>query len=264
MLCMTDPPIVADIALLVARRFRVPLVVISQDVFPEIAVQLKRLENPAVMSVAALARLALSPSGRPHRRDRRHDAAAPRGKGSAAGTRARDSELDRHAAATRRRSGTTGGRRERGCDEQVRGHALGQRRPRAGSRLARPRRRRSLRDLDDLAIMIIGMGARHAELVALAELLEVDQVKFLVLPAAPTSAAVAVGGRRACRRARLRAWPAMSFRAGCTGSSRSRRPVIVAADAESETAQVVAAGRLRHRRPARKTRAARACDSRRS
>ena len=35
---MTDPPIIADIALLVARRFRAPLVVISQDVFPEIAV----------------------------------------------------------------------------------------------------------------------------------------------------------------------------------------------------------------------------------
>ncbi|TML66815.1 MAG: glycosyltransferase family 4 protein, partial [Actinobacteria bacterium] len=49
--CMTDPPIVADIALVVARRFRVPLVVISQDVFPEIAIQLKRLENPAVMNV---------------------------------------------------------------------------------------------------------------------------------------------------------------------------------------------------------------------
>jgi len=36
-LCMTDPPIIADIALVVARRFRAPLVVISQDVFPEIA-----------------------------------------------------------------------------------------------------------------------------------------------------------------------------------------------------------------------------------
>src|SRR5256714_2185052 len=50
-LCMTDPPIVADIALLAARRFNAPLVVISQDVFPEIAVQLKRLENPLLMSV---------------------------------------------------------------------------------------------------------------------------------------------------------------------------------------------------------------------
>src|SRR5436190_11257924 len=48
-LCMTDPPIVADIALVVAKRYRVPLVVVSQDVFPEIAVQLKRLENPVAM-----------------------------------------------------------------------------------------------------------------------------------------------------------------------------------------------------------------------
>src|SRR5207247_10095500 len=51
MVCMTDPPIVADVALVVARRYRAPLVVISQDVFPEIAVQLKRLENPVVMSL---------------------------------------------------------------------------------------------------------------------------------------------------------------------------------------------------------------------
>src|ERR671934_2474053 len=45
-LCMTDPPIVGDVALAVARRFGVPLLVISQDVFPEVAVELKRLENP--------------------------------------------------------------------------------------------------------------------------------------------------------------------------------------------------------------------------
>ena len=43
---MTDPPIVGDIGLVVARRFGVPLLVISQDVFPEIAERLKRLENP--------------------------------------------------------------------------------------------------------------------------------------------------------------------------------------------------------------------------
>src|SRR6478609_4760281 len=48
-LCMTDPPLVGDVALAVARRYRVPLVVISQDVFPEIAVELKRLTNPMVI-----------------------------------------------------------------------------------------------------------------------------------------------------------------------------------------------------------------------
>src|SRR5262249_28761130 len=50
-LCMTDPPIVGDIGLVVARRFGVPLLVISQDVFPEIAVQLQRLENPLLIGV---------------------------------------------------------------------------------------------------------------------------------------------------------------------------------------------------------------------
>jgi colanic acid biosynthesis glycosyl transferase WcaI len=50
-LCMTDPPVIADVALGVARRFGVPLVVVSQDVFPEVAVELKRLDNPALVGV---------------------------------------------------------------------------------------------------------------------------------------------------------------------------------------------------------------------
>ena len=48
-LCMTDPPMVGDVALIIARRFRVPLIVVSQDVFPEIAVQLRRLRNPLLV-----------------------------------------------------------------------------------------------------------------------------------------------------------------------------------------------------------------------
>src|SRR3954465_5531026 len=50
-LCMTAPPVVAVVALAVARRFRVPLVVVSQDVFPEVAVELGRLENPALVAL---------------------------------------------------------------------------------------------------------------------------------------------------------------------------------------------------------------------
>ena len=48
---MTDPPMVGDVALAVARRYRVPLVVVSQDVFPEIAVELKRLTNPVLVGI---------------------------------------------------------------------------------------------------------------------------------------------------------------------------------------------------------------------
>jgi colanic acid biosynthesis glycosyl transferase WcaI len=44
-LCMTDPPFIAIAAYVVARRFRVPLVVVSQDVFPESAVGLGLLKN---------------------------------------------------------------------------------------------------------------------------------------------------------------------------------------------------------------------------
>lgn len=50
-LCMTDPPVIANVALVVARRFRRPLVVVSQDVFPEIAVRLGRLTNPVLVRV---------------------------------------------------------------------------------------------------------------------------------------------------------------------------------------------------------------------
>ena len=50
-ICMTDPPIIANVALGVARRFRAPLVVVSQDVFPEIAVQLGRLEQPILVAL---------------------------------------------------------------------------------------------------------------------------------------------------------------------------------------------------------------------
>ena len=116
---MTDPPIVADIALLVARRFRVPLVVISQDVFPEIAVQLKRLENPvgrcacsagssastcgaptAIVAIGDTMRLRLEEKGAPAER-----------------LRVIPNWIDTHAATTARQATTTG-RASWGLDQQ--------------------------------------------------------------------------------------------------------------------------------------------------
>jgi colanic acid biosynthesis glycosyl transferase WcaI len=175
-LCMTDPPVVADIALLVARRYRVPLVVISQDVFPEIAVQLKRLENPLLMGVLrALVsiylrradrivaigdtmRQRLVAKGAPPERvhvipnwvDTRR--LKPLGKNTKWATEwgFRDQFVVMH-------SGNVGHAQD--LDSLVRAATF-------------------LRDLDDLVITIIGTGARHAELVALAERLEVEQVNF--------------------------------------------------------------------------------------
>jgi colanic acid biosynthesis glycosyl transferase WcaI len=95
-----------------------------------------------------------------------------------------------------------------------------------------------LRDLDDLSIFIIGTGARHAELVALAEQLEVDQVTFLyyqsrgVLPQSLSAADVHVVGLAPG----LAGYVVPSRLYGILAVA---RPVIAAAEAESETAQVV-------------------------
>ena len=50
-LSMTDPPFIGAAAELVARRFGAPCVVVSQDVFPEIAVEVGRLRNPLLIGV---------------------------------------------------------------------------------------------------------------------------------------------------------------------------------------------------------------------
>ena len=235
-LCMTDPPIVANIALLVARRYRAPLVVISQDVFPEIAVQLKRLENPALMSLlrglvglylrradrivaigetmrrrleekgADPERLRVIPNWVDTKRLTPHDKA---------NTWARGGDLQSKFVVMH--SGNVGHAQD--LDSLVRAATF-------------------LRDLDDLAIMIIGMGARHAELVALSKLLEVDRVHFLyyqsraMLPQSLSAADIHVVGLAPG----LAGYVVPSRLYGILAVA---RPVIVAADAESETAQVV-------------------------
>ena len=235
-LCMTDPPIVADIALLVARRYRAPLVVISQDVFPEIAVQLKRLENPVAMKLLrSLVRLYLRRADRivaigDTMRQRVEEKGAPAERVSVipnwvdterlvprdrANEWARNIGLDKKFVVMH--SGNVGHAQD--LDSLVRSATF-------------------LRDLDDLSILIIGTGARHAELVALAELLEVDQVAFLyyqsrgVLPQSLSAADVHVVGLAPG----LAGYVVPSRLYGILAVA---RPVIVAADAESETAQVV-------------------------
>jgi glycosyltransferase involved in cell wall biosynthesis len=236
-LCMTDPPIVANIALLVARRFRVPLVVISQDVFPEIAVQLTRLENPVVMSLLrGLVGLYLRRADRivaigDTMRRRLEEKGAPAERMLVIPnwidtTRLRPLDKSNHWSQSWgvdkkfvvMHSGNVGHAQD--LDSLIRAGTF-------------------LRDLEDLRILIIGMGARHAELVALAELHEVDQVQFLyyqsraVLPQSLSAADVHVVGLAAG----LAGYVVPSRLYGILAVG---RPVIVAADAESETAQLVA------------------------
>jgi putative colanic acid biosynthesis glycosyltransferase WcaI len=234
-LCMTDPPIVADIALLVARRYRAPLVVVSQDVFPEIAVQLKRLESPALMSfLRVLVRLYLTRADRvvaigDTMRARLEEKGArperlrviPNWVDTARlEPFPKDNAWSRHEHLDDKfvvmHSGNVGHAQD--LDSLVRAGTF-------------------LRDLERLRILVVGMGARHAELVALAELLEVD-VKFMyyqpraALPQSLSSADVHVVGLASG----LSGYVVPSRLYGILAVS---RPVIVAADADSETAQVV-------------------------
>ena len=230
-ICMTDPPIVADVALVVARRYGAPLVVISQDVFPEIAVQLKRLENPVLMSLLrVLVRIYLRRADRlvaigETMRRRLEEKGAPPERVRVIPnwvdtTRLTPLEKDnrwaREMGFDRRfvvmHSGNVGHAQD--LDSLVRAATF-------------------LRDVDDLLIAIIGTGARHAELVALAQLLEVDRVAFLyyqsrhVLAQSLSAADVHVVGLAPG----LAGYVVPSRLYGILAVA---RPVIVAADPESE------------------------------
>ena len=235
-LCMTDPPIVADVALVVAKRYRAPLVVISQDVFPEIAVQLKRLENPVAMRLLrSLVSLYLRRAdrivaiGNTMRRRLEEKGARPER------VRVIPNWVDTSRLEPQPR--VNWWTEKRGVqDKFVVMHSGNVGHAQDLDSLVRAAT--FLRDLDDLAIFIIGTGARHAELVALAELLEVDQVKFLyyqernVLALSLSAADVHVVGLAPG----LAGYVVPSRLYGILAVA---RPVIVAADRESETAQVV-------------------------
>jgi glycosyltransferase involved in cell wall biosynthesis len=235
-LCMTDPPVVADVALLVARRYGAPLVVISQDVFPEIAVQLKRLENPLLMGVLrALVSLYL----------RRADRIVAIGdtmrrRLEAKGARPERVQVIPNWVDTNRLQPlgkATQWAHDRGFDHRFVvmhsgnvGHAQ--------DLDSLVRAATFLRDIDDLVIPIIGSGARHAELTALAERLQVGQIVFLsyqnrkVLAESLSAADIHVVGLAPG----LAGYVVPSRLYGILAVG---RPVIAAADPESETVHVV-------------------------
>jgi colanic acid biosynthesis glycosyl transferase WcaI len=233
-LAMTDPPVIANVALVVARRFRVPLVVVTQDVFPEIAVELGQLENPvvvgvlrrairfylgradAVVAIGETMRRRLEQKGVPPERvhvipnwvDTTALSPQPR-----LNTWSAAHGLD--GAFVVMHSGNVG--HAQNLDALLHAAAL----------------------VDNATFMIVGDGARRAEMVALAKSLDVgDRVRFLpyqdreVLPLSLSSADVHVVGLAAG----LSGYVVPSRIYGILAVG---RPVIVAADAESETANLV-------------------------
>jgi colanic acid biosynthesis glycosyl transferase WcaI len=238
-LCMTDPPFVPALALIVARRFRVPMVLICQDVFPEIAVELGRLKNPFVVRVLkALVDFSI----------RRTDRIV------VIGERMRERVIEKGASPERIRlipnwTATSQLTPQPHDNEWAREHELVGRFVvmhsgnvgYAQNLDALIRAASFLRDLDDLSVVIVGSGARLEALTGLAEVLEVGgTVRFLpyqersVLAQALSSAHVHVVGLAPG----LAGYVVPSRLYGVLSVA---RPVIAAAEADGETARVVEA-----------------------
>jgi glycosyltransferase involved in cell wall biosynthesis len=235
-LCMTDPPMLGAAAVFLARRHHTPLVVVCEDVFPEIASTLGRLRNPLV--IGALRRTVSFYLRRADRvvaigetmRRRLEEKGAPPERirvipnwvdASQLEPRAKDNEWARENGLVGKfvvmHSGNVGHAQD--LDTLVR----------AADRL---------RDLDHLEVLIVGSGARRVEVMRLAEHLGLDNVRFLPyqprerLSESLSSADVHVVGLAAG----LAGYVVPSRLYGILAVG---RPVIAAVDAESETAHVV-------------------------
>jgi putative colanic acid biosynthesis glycosyltransferase WcaI len=235
-LCMTDPPMVGAVAVLVGRRFGVPVILVSEDVFPEIAVELERLKNPVAVSLLkAITSFALRRADRVvaigDTMSKRLEAKGVEQSRmrvipnwvdtSVLTSRPRDNEWAREKGLTGRfvvmHSGNVG--HAQNLDNLIRATTF-------------------VRDLDDLWAVIVGFGARFAANVSLAELLQAERVTFLpyqpreVLPESLSAADVHFVGLGKG----LAGYVVPSRLYGILAVG---RPVIVAADAESDPARVV-------------------------
>jgi len=238
-LCMTDPPVVGDIGLLVARRFGAPLLVISQDVFPEIAERLKRLEHPLV--VGALRKLVALSLRRADRVVAIGDTMKLRlvEKGaSAARVEVIPNWVDTSELAPQPRRNAWS--REQGVDDAFLvmhsgnvGHAQ--------DLDTLVRAVTFLRDLERLQVMVIGFGARHGELTRLAQRLEVTgAVRFLgYQPRGRLSLSLASADLHYVGLAQGLAGYVVPSR--LYGILSVGRPVLVSADGDSETVKLVEA-----------------------
>jgi glycosyltransferase involved in cell wall biosynthesis len=236
-LCMTDPPVVGDVGLVVARRFGAPLLVISQDVFPEIAERVKRLRHPLV--VGALRKLVALYLRRADRvvaigetmKLRLVQKGADAARVEVIPNWVDTSELEPHP----RRNPWSA---EQGIDDAfVVMHSGNVGHAQDLDTLVRAAT--FLRDLERLQIMVVGFGARHGELTALAHRLEVTgTVRFLgYQPRARLSLSLSAGDLHYVGLARGLSGFVVPSRV--YGILSVGRPVLVSADADSETARLV-------------------------
>jgi glycosyltransferase involved in cell wall biosynthesis len=234
-LCLSDPPFVSAVGVAVARRHRSPLVLVTHDVFPEIAVELGRLDNPVLVSaldravrfglrradrvvaIGETMRTRLETKGvRPERLR-----VIPNWTDTAALTpQPRDNswagEQGLEGKFVVMHSGNVGHAQD--LDSLIRAFTF-------------------LRDLDDVKLVIIGSGARHVELVGLAERLEVEVLFLPYQPRERLAESLSAANLHVVGLARgLSGFVVPSRMYGVLAVG---RPVIVAADAASETARIV-------------------------
>ncbi len=235
-LCMTDPPIVGDLGVAIARRFRAPLLVISEDVFPEIATELGRLTNPLLVRVLrGLVGFYL----------KRADHIVAIGGRMRERLIAKGAEPDRITVIPNWVDTTfvvPGPRendwaREQGlADKFVVMHSGNVGHAQNLDNLVRATT--FLRDLDDLVVPIVGFGARHAEISELARRVDADKVWFMpyqpreLLPDSLGSAHLHYVGL-------AKGLSGFVVPSRLYGVLSAGRPVIVAADPDSETARLV-------------------------
>lgn len=235
-LCMTDPPIVGDLGVAISRARKAPLLVISEDVFPEIATELGRLTNPIVVRLLQwlvgfyLRRADLVVAIGERMRERLIVKGAPAERvivipnwvdTDAITPQPRENDWSRLAGLDGRfvvmHSGNVG--HAQNLDTLI--HAT-----------------TYLRDLDDLVVPIIGFGARHVELQQLVGRLEADTVRFHAYqPREVLSESLSAAHLHYVGLAKGLAGYVVPSR--LYGILAAGRPVLVAADADSETARLV-------------------------
>jgi glycosyltransferase involved in cell wall biosynthesis len=235
-LCMTDPPMVGDVGLALARRFGVPLLVISEDVFPEIATQLGRLNNRVL--VATLRQMVAVYLKRADRvvaigdtmRRRLESKGAP-----AERIRVIPNWVDTEAITPQPRDNTWAQEHDMvGRFVVMHSGNIGH----AQNLETLVRATTFLRDLEDVWVVVIGGGARYYDLVRLAERLEPERMTSL--PYQPRDVL-----SQSLSAADLHFVGLTEGLAGFVVPSRlygimaAGRPVVVAAEPDSETAQVV-------------------------
>jgi len=236
--CMTDPPMVGAVGLAVAARFRVPLVVVCQDVFPETAVKLRRLTSPpAVGALRRIVGLYLRHADRivsigETMSERLVAKGAPRERivvipnwvdPGEITPQPRDNPWAREHGLVGRfvvmHSGNVGHAQD--LETLVRASVL-------------------LRDLDRLEIVIVGFGARHAAVAALANGIGATSVRFLPYQAREAlSESLSAADVHYLGLARGLAGYVVPSRVN--GILAAGRPLIVAADEESEPIELVRA-----------------------